>query len=115
MNYKWVSEIFRIMYKAEDVSDEECYYYCEHEIIVGLRFSDESINYLLLDENDLIALTERQITDITKLKKSPYNNLMLIFYRDEVKSEVNFKRVNGMAGKLFDIATVICEVLNEQS
>ena len=38
--------------------------------------------------------------------------MILIFYRDG--SEINAKLINGMAGKLLEIASIVCELLNKE-
>ena len=109
---KYVSDFFCSAFHAEQISVEDYSGFCEDEVLLGLRFPSDKINYVLMSETDFIAFSDEEKAEIKESSKSPFNNLILIFYRDG--SEINAKLINGMAGKLLEIASIVCELLNKE-
>lgn len=80
-------------------------------LLVGLQFFDAAANYLLLSETDLMAFKPEEAKEITEAKKSPFDNLLLIFYVTR-EGSVSFKLINGMGSRLFELSKQFTISLN---
>ena len=71
----------------------------KEELIAGFHLCDQSLNYKLLTEFDLLSLSDEQREECIKHHRSPFDDMLLIFYKDE-DGALAFKIINGMGSRL---------------
>lgn len=91
---------------------EECDCYLHNQTpLFGLSFKDPKTNFILLDKYDLMNLSPETRKYCLENKVSPFDNLILIIYKDE-HSNMNFKLLNGMASVLLAEVILFCNEEN---
>lgn len=91
------------------ITPEECECYLhDHSPLFGLLFKDPKSNFSLLDQYDLMNLSPETRKRCLENKTSPFDNLILIVYKNE-NNETNFKLLNGMASVLLDEMILFCK------
>lgn len=68
------------------------------ELISALSFNDPAINYTLLTQRDLASLGDELALETLKTKRSPFKELVLVFFRKD--GEIDSRLIGGMASKL---------------
>lgn len=110
-NVKKICAYLEKEYNATVATPEECNCFLEEgkKYILGMHFNDSEKNYSLLSKNDFKAMDEICLAHTLKSKRSPYKDILLIFYK-KTNEEVSYKIVNGMASVLFQlVGNLICK------
>ena len=108
MNKEMIEYFFTTQYGAFLAHPAMCWSYLEEdcEFLIGFSFRDPVINYTLLSDSDFLAFPPEMIKVIHNSGKSPFCDMLLIFYQD--KTGISCKLINGMAGKLLLLADCFC-------
>ena len=96
-------------YVPQPAPDEACLPFLEEgkDLVLGLRFTDPEINFTLLTDFDLEAFPPPMADRIRADRRSPFDDLLLIFY--EKDGAPGWKLVGGMAGALLPLADSLCQ------
>lgn len=95
-----------------EVELEQCEPYLRdgQTVLFGMRLPDKKSNYHLLTQGDLRSLSKADRDHCIRTSKSPFDNLLLIVYRN-CDDTISFKLINGMASKLVKDMALLCEQL----
>lgn len=97
-------------YNGTIASRKKCepFLQAEYTFLFGISFKDPKANFSLLSDNDLKNLSPDTRKKCLKDKDSPFDNLLLIVYKDEI-GELSFKLLNGMASLLLEEMLLYCK------
>ena len=96
-------------YSAQPAPAEVCLPFLEEgkDLVLGLAFPDPAANFALLTDRDLEAFPPAMADRIRADRRSPFVDLLLIFY--EMDGAPGWKLVGGMAGALLPLADSLCQ------
>ena len=81
-----------------NTNDSSIYLQENEDLIAGFHLRNPYLNYKLLSEYDLLSLSEKQRNYCNKYCCSPFDNILLVFYKHDNKPA--FKIINGMGSRL---------------
>lgn len=96
-------------YHASRADDTQCSAFLEpdKELLFGLSLNDPGANFRLLTPEDLASLGESAGAACLKSLRSPFTDMLLIFYRTE-NGKVSYKLINGIGSRLFEDLEDVC-------
>ena len=108
MNKDSILSAFRD-YAPRPAPDEACLPFLEEgkDPVLGLRFPDPETNFTLMTDFDLDAFPPPMADRIRETRRSPFVDLLLIFYEQD--GTPGWKLVGGMAGALLPLADSLCQ------
>lgn len=91
-------------YNAVVIDSKYCedYMDIEDKIITALSLPDKKKNFELMSAYDFEAFSPEEKAVIKEQKEAPFEEPLLILY-ETAKGELNYKIVNGMLSKIFEL------------